>query len=214
MSSSSTSRLPLLWRRSHEQQKPNQSSVNACGVAHLNRWCYTLMRQGGKTPSYDSENPHWDQQHSFSDGTFVEFGGQGVNRWDYRITNVIVSEFPRSLVSISGRCASRPRRSPEFLSIRIGAMPPKYIALSLESTTFLHIDAKGILTVSHRKISVERFRKLWGDAMKGSLNSSAFKVSAGVLSIAEDTGPGDAANRSQSIHSATNRKSSAVGSRR
>src|SRR5262249_42133027 len=140
--------------------------------------------------SYDSEDPHWVQQHNFGDGTFVEYGVQGVNRWDHRVTNVIVSECPRSLVSISGRCASRPGRSLEFLSVRIGATHPNYITLSHESTSFLRIDSKGKLTVRRRNIKIERFRTLWGDAMKGHLDSSAFKVSAGVLSIAEHTEPG------------------------
>jgi hypothetical protein len=50
------------------------------------------MRIGRKTPAYDSEAPHWDQQHQFRDGTFVEFGGRAITRWDYRITNIIISE--------------------------------------------------------------------------------------------------------------------------
>ena len=155
------------------------------------------MRLGRNKPSYDSVAPHWDQQHSFSDGTFVEYGGQGVNRWDYRITNVIISEFHRSLVSISARCLSSPNRTPDFLSIRIGAMPPKYVSLSLDSTAFLYIDAKGILTVRRRKVAVDAFRELWRNVMQGHLDSSASVVSAGILSIAENTEPLRRANRRQ-----------------
>ena len=150
------------------------------------------MKIGRKTVLYDSESPHWDLQHNFRDGTFVEYGGHGINRWDYRITNVIVSEYPRALVSIAGRCASQPGRKPEFLSVRIGAMPPKYVALSIKSTAFLHINSKGILTVSRHRISTNKFHELWGNALKDHFNTSAVNVVAGILSIRENTEPSSA----------------------
>jgi len=143
------------------------------------------MRIGRKTPAYDSAETHSDQMRTFSDGTFTDFGGQSINRWDYRITNVIVSKYPRMMVSIAGRCISGPKRNPEFLSIRIGALTPKYVPLSLDSTAFVHIDSKGVLKVEHRKVSEETFRKQWETAMKGRQDTSALIVGPDILSIAE-----------------------------
>jgi len=146
------------------------------------------MKIGKTTASYDSDNPHWDQQVTFADGTFAEYGGRGVTRWDYRITNVIVSEYPRTLVSIVGRCLSRPNRSPDFLSVRIGALRPKYVPLTTESTAFLHIDSKGVLVVKRRKIDTRVFQESWGhsaDIRKPSVSI----VAKGIMLITENTEP-------------------------
>ena len=152
------------------------------------------MRIGITTPSYDSQEPHFHMQYNFADGSFVEVGERAVNRWDHRITSVIVSELPRCVVCTSGRSLSRGGRWPDFLSVRIGHTRPKYVALSIKSTTFLRIDSKGALTVRRRRIGRERFEAFWGKVMKGRLNSSACRLSRRILSIAEGTEPDTSPN--------------------
>jgi hypothetical protein len=146
------------------------------------------MKISRQTASYDSDNPHWDQRVTFADGTFTEYGGCGISRWDYRITNVIVSEYSRTLVSIVGRCLSHPKRSPDFLSIRIGALRPKYVPLSIDSTAFVSIDSKGLITVKRRKIDTRTLQASWGRSAD-IRKPSASAVVEGVMMIGENTEP-------------------------
>jgi hypothetical protein len=117
-----------------------------------------LIRVGRKTPSYDSMAAHWDSVLYMPDGSFFGFGTKLLKgrRHIYQIT---VSEYPYSSVTMCGRRVSGPGRQPEFLSVRMGALEPRYVPLSDECTALLHISIQGDLFFQHRVIDVEEFQR-------------------------------------------------------
>jgi hypothetical protein len=153
----------------------------------MNEFGERRMKQISKTtPTYDSDSPHWDDRMEFPSGGFIEFGGQGVTRWDYRITNVILSQYPRCHVDVSGRSLSPGKRHPDVLSVRIGALSTKLIPLSTESTTFVHIDFKGIIHVKRKKLVETDFRKRWSIATAKWIETPVTKVIADILQMADE----------------------------
>ena len=141
------------------------------------------MRISLSTPSYETLAPPWDQQRNVPDGSFLEYGGRAINRWDYRITHVVTSELPRSLVSIVGRALRPKQRFADFLSIRIGANTPKFFPLNSTQTLQIGISADGKIHSSTVQVTQDEFMKSWGDTLS-SLTDNNFKVAHGALTIA------------------------------
>lgn len=124
------------------------------------------MRIGLATAAYEPLGPWWTQQTTLPSGCFIAFGGRGLNKHDYRITAVVVSQLPRYLVCIAGR-ALRPRQGyADFLSIRLGANTPKLEMLSVERTLHLFIDAKGRMRRVHQRETREELLRRWGEAVR------------------------------------------------
>jgi len=140
-----------------------------------------MPRIGLSTPSFDTLSPHWVQQHDLVSGAFMEFGSRALSRWDIRITHFVISELPRTLVSIVGR-ALHPRKDvPDFLSVRVGASTPKFFPLTPEQTLQLLISREGRIQPSHIRLTQAEFLKRWGHACHQTLTDNNFTVSQGVI---------------------------------
>lgn len=140
------------------------------------------MRISHTTPSFDPLTPAWDQQKNLPDGSFMEYGGIAVSRWNYHITYCLRSAVPRSHVVAVGRCLSPKKRKADYLSMRVGADPARYLLLNTETTLYITVDANMNMTTTRRKTSQEDFMQEWGDILR-DLEQKHFEVKAGMLSV-------------------------------
>ena len=140
------------------------------------------MRTGLSTPSFDSLEPPWTEQRNQPDGSFLEFGLQYVSKKESRVTYVLTSELPRSLVSIVGRSLKPKRRTADFLTIRIGANTPKYFRLLPDQTWSIHVGAEGAILSSKVQVTRDEFVKRWVEVIS-RINCNELKVSPGMLAF-------------------------------
>ena len=111
------------------------------------------------TPSYDPRDPPWDCILGLPDGKFAEYGSRGLNRYDRRLTYILLSHLPRQNVAICGRSLAPKQNHADFISLRIGADRAKLIPLSTDHTTFITIQRDGSISIEHKVVDFEAFSK-------------------------------------------------------